>query len=297
MIAAPFTAFNEDGSVNLAKVSEQKKFYKDSGVAGAFICGSTGEGAALTTAERKALFKEWGKFQDPDFTVIAFLGGTSLEEERELAVWAKECGLDAVAITAPYYQKPANVADLCACCAHVASAVPDMPFFYYHIPVLSGVNFPMYSLLKLMDEAIPNLAGIKYTFEDMMDYLFCLQYKNKKYNILWGRDEQYLEALAIGAEGSVGSTFGYMAPVYTALEEAYKAGKMDEAVKIQLEANEMISLLNKYGSGCGKAYMKAAGCDLGPCRLPLKTFSDETWKAFLEDLKATSFEKYKNSYK
>jgi N-acetylneuraminate lyase len=48
-----------------------------------------------------------------------------------------------VAFTAPFYFKPSTVQMLAACCQVVAEAVPEMPFYYYHIPVLTGVNFPM----------------------------------------------------------------------------------------------------------------------------------------------------------
>jgi hypothetical protein len=33
---------------------------------------------------------------------------------------------------------------------------------------------------------IPNLAGIKYTHEDFMDFLSCLHFNNGKYDMLWG---------------------------------------------------------------------------------------------------------------
>ena len=64
MIVAPFTGFTDDGEVDLSKVRLQKKFYKDNGIVGAFICGTTGEGSSLTMSERKLLFEEWAKYKD-----------------------------------------------------------------------------------------------------------------------------------------------------------------------------------------------------------------------------------------
>lgn len=293
MICAPFTAFDRDGAVDLAKVGEQSAYYKKNGIAGVFACGTTGEGSALTFGEKKALMKEWAKYRDENFAVIGFLGGTSLSECRELALYASEVGLDAVAMTAPYYQKAANVADLAAALASVASAVPGMPFYYYHIPCLTHVEFAMYDLLREMERVIPNLAGIKYTFENMMDYQLCLEYGDRKYNILWGRDEMLLPALAIGADSYIGSTYGYNAPIYHAIEDAFKAGDMKKAAELQYEANKIITFLSKYGNGTGKAFMKAAGMDLGPCRLPLRTLTDVEYESFVADLGQTKFEEYK----
>lgn len=297
MIAAPFTGFTADGGVDLDKVVLQQRFYKDNGIAGVFVCGSTGEGSALTADEKKLLYREWAKYRTDDFTVIAFLGGTSARECRELASYAAQCGLDAVAVTSPYYFKPATVADLCDFCREVASAVPGMPFYYYHIPCLTGVAFPMYDLLQRMDAAIPNLAGIKYTYENMMDYQLCLNYKQRKYNIMWGRDEMLLPALALGATAYVGSTYGYNAPIYSAIIENFGRGDMEKAAGLQLQANLFIALLGKYGNGAGKAFMKAAGLDLGPTRAPLNTLTDAQYAALLADLAQMPFDEFKCKFR
>lgn len=292
LIVAPFTAFTPDGDLDLSKVALQQKFYRDNGVSGVFACGTTGESSSLTLDEKKALLSEWAKYRRPDFAVIGFVGGTSVREAQDLARFAASCGLDAVAMTAPYYQKAANVRDLALTLAEVAAAVPDMPFYYYHIPILTHVCFPMIELLREVDRCIPNFAGIKYTFEDLMDYLFCVEYGNHKYNILYGRDEMMLPALSIGAEAFVGSTYGYSAPIYLDLIKAFEAGDIKRAAALQYQTDRLIAVLGKYGNGAGKAFMKAAGMDLGPCRRPLTTLTSDQYARFLEDLRALDFEKY-----
>ena len=297
LVCAPFTAFAADGTVDLEKVALQAKFYKDNGICGVFACGTTGEGSSLTQEEKKALLRAWSVQRGDSFVVIAFLGGTSIPDCIDLARYAAALGLDAVAMTAPYYQKAANVKELACTLAEVAAAVPEMPFYYYHIPVLTHVSFPMITLLEAVDGMIPNFAGIKYTFEDMMDYQLCLEFQDRKYNIMWGRDEMLLEALSIGAEAFVGSTYGYNAPIYHAIWAAFEAGDMKRAAALQYEANRIITLLGKYGNGTGKAFMKAAGLDLGPCRRPLTTMPEEVYETFSLDLARTRFSDYKNSFK
>lgn len=297
MVVAPFTAFTKEGELDIDKVALQQKFYKDNGISGAFICGTTGEGSSLTMNEKKRLFKEWSRYRDENFSVIAFLGGTSAKDCIELARYAAECGLDAVAVTAPYYQKAANITDLSGFCSEVASSVNDMPFYYYHIPCLTNVNFAMYDLLEKMDAEIPNLAGIKYTFENLMDYQLCINYKDRKYNIMWGRDEMLLPALSVGADSYVGSTYGYTAPIYHEIERLFKTGDIAAAADLQLKADMFISLLGKYGNGCGKAFMKAAGLDLGPARLPLRTLTDAEFDGLIADLTELSFDEWKCRFK
>src|SRR5690625_990269 len=219
LIAAPFTPMNEDGSLNTAAVSDYYQLLKRNGVIGAFIIGSTGEGVSQTIEEKKAMIDAWAEVtrEDNDFKVMALVAGTSIKEGIELAQYSQNAGLYGVALTAPFYFKPANVKQLAACCIEVANSVPDMPFYYYHIPVLNGANFPMLDLLKEVDGKAVNFAGIKYTHEDFMDFLSCLHYANGKYDMLWGRDENILSALVLGAKGGVGSTYNYASPLYFVL--------------------------------------------------------------------------------
>ena len=293
LIVAPFTGFTPEGEVDIQAVARQQKFYKDNGIIGVFVCGTTGEGSSLTLEEKKALFREWAKYRDESFTVIGFVGGTSVKDAQELTAFAASCGLDAVAMTAPYYQKAANVHELALTLAEVAAAAPELPFFYYHIPVLTHVCFPIIELLREVDGLIPNFTGVKYTFEDLMDYQLCLEYGDRKFDILFGRDEMMLSVLVLGGEGFVGSTYGYSAPVYLALMEAFRKGDLTRAAACQYATNRLITLLGKYGNGAGKAFMKAAGLDLGPCRHPLTTLPADQYARFLEDLQVMDFDKYK----
>ncbi|MFN8252779.1 MAG: dihydrodipicolinate synthase family protein [Ferruginibacter sp.] len=295
LIAAPFTPMHNDGSVNLELIPQYYEMLKANGVTGAFICGSTGEGISMSVSEKKAVAEAWAACSknDKDFIVMPLLGGTSLTDCKELAIHAREIGLDAVSFTSPFYFKPANVEMLAKCCAEVASAVPDMPFYYYHIPVLTGVGFPMYDLLKAIDGLIPNFAGVKYTHEDFMDFLSCINFQNGKYDMLWGRDENMLPALAVGAKASVGSTFNYAAPLYYNLIDAFNTGDLAKAQLLQQQSIDMIRLLGKYGGiATGKTYMKLIGLNCGGFRLPVKNMSDTEFEQFRNDTKQIGFSNF-----
>ena len=245
LIAAPFTPMNQDGSINVNLIPAYYEMLKANNINGAFICGSTGEGVSMTAKEKMAVAEAWAACSknDADFTVMPLLGGTSIADCKELALHAKAIGLDAVSFTAPFYFKPADVTMLAKACIEIASVVPDMPFYYYHIPVLTGVNFLMIDLLKAVDGKIPNFAGVKYTHEDFMDFLSCILYADGKYDMLWGRDENMLPALAVGAKGAVGSTFNYAAPLYYNLIDAFNNGELQKAQQLQEQSIDMIRLL------------------------------------------------------
>jgi N-acetylneuraminate lyase len=184
---------------------------------------------------------------------------------------------------------------LARCCIAVAEAVPDMPFYYYHIPVLTGVEIPMIELLKRVDGKLSNFSGIKYTHEDFMDFLSCVQFKEGKYDMLWGRDENMLPALSLGARAAVGSTFNYAAPLYHDMIDAFQKGELERAQELQQRSIDMIRLLGKYGGiATGKAYMKKIGLDCGQFRLPVKNMSEAQWVSFQQDVDALGFENFRS---
>ena len=295
LIAAPFTPMNKKGELNLELIPGYYRFLKENKNTGAFICGSTGEGVSMTTQEKKSVIKAWGDVTkgDKDFKVMTLVGGTSIEDGKEIARFAQQCGLYGVSFTAPFYFKPADVAALAACCKEIADAVPDMPFYYYHIPVLTGVGFSMIDLLRNVEGKVSNFAGIKYTHEDFMDFLSCLHFKNGKYDMLWGRDENMLSALAVGAKGAVGSTFNYAAPLYYDLIDAFNKNDLKKAQALQQQSIDMITLLGNYGGiATGKAYMKLIGLDCGGFRLPVKNMSSEQFELFKKDVKQLNFSSF-----
>jgi len=297
LIAAPFTPMHKDGSINPDKIKEYYTFLKRNKVIGAFINGSTGEGVSQTSDEKKAVVKAWAEAtkDDEEFKVITLTGGTSVEEAIDQAKYAQEQGIFGISLTSPFYFKPADVKQLALTCKAVADAVPEMPFYYYHIPVLTGSTISMFDLLQEIDGKINNFAGIKYTHEDFMDFLSCLNFKEGKYDMLWGRDENMLPALALGNKGAVGSTYNYAAPLYYDMIDAFEKGDLKEANKLQQKSIDMIRLLGKYGGiATGKAFMKLVGVDCGEFRLPVKNMSAEQFEAFKKDVAGLDFDRFKS---
>lgn len=287
LVAAPFTPMHENGELNLDKIDDYYNLLLENNISGAFINGSTGEGVSMSMEEKKEVTRVWCKkaAENPGVRIINLVGGTSLTDCIELAKYSQENKTDAIAVLAPFYFKPPTVKHLADFIAAIADAVPEMPVYFYHIPVLSGVNFPMTNLLAEMDEKVPNFAGIKYTHEDFMDFLSCLHYKDGYYDMLWGRDENLLAALALGAEGGVGSTYNYAAPLYYDLIKAFNDGDLKSARKLQQQSIDMIGLLGKYGGiGTGKAFMKYIGLDCGHFRQPVSVMNETDFKNFSKDV-------------
>jgi N-acetylneuraminate lyase len=290
LIAAPFTPFGRDGSVNFGMIEQQAARLAATGVRGAFICGTTGEGFSLSTDERMQVAERWVKSAPKSLKVIVHVAHNSLGESRKLATHAEHIGAYAVASIGPTFFKPAGVEQLVDFCAPVAAAAPGLPFYYYHMPSMTGVNLSMPEFLRVASKRIPNLAGMKFTDENLMSYTQCLDFEDGRFNILFGRDEILLAALALGATGAVGSTYNYMSPVYHKVIEAFNAGDMATARRWQLLSIQIIAVMIRHGGlPAAKVMMGMIGLDCGPMRPPMKNLNADEQEALRRDLERVGF--------
>ena len=289
LVAAPFTPMDKYGNLNPDLIEGYYEFLEKNGIAGAFINGSTGEGASLTQKEKQLQATRWADCYKSKGTVriINLVGGTSYHECIENALFSYEAGMSAIAILAPYYYKPADETQLAEFCALIGESVPRLPVYFYHIPELTGVNLPMIGFLEKISSILPNFAGIKYTQEDFMDFSLCLNFRDGAYDLLWGRDECLLPALVLGCRGAVGSTYNYAAPLYHKLINAFDEGNLAEAGRLQQLSVDIIRLLGKYGGiATGKAFMRYAGIDCGNFRSPVKNMPAGMYDSFVRDVRS-----------
>jgi len=277
LIAAPPTAFLDDGLIDLSVVAPLAQFLKQQGVVGVFVNGTTGEGMSLSIEEREQLAAEWRRVLPTGMKLFVHVGHNSLVECQRLSRHAQAIGADAIAAIAPGFFKPVGIDSLVDWCVPVAAAAPDLPFYFYHMPSMNGVNLSIADFLPRAAERIPNLAGIKFTHEAMGDYFSALRVSGGRFDVLWGRDEMLLGALAMGAEGGVGSTYNVIAPVYLKLIEAFQRGDLMAARNYQAQAIVFIDALVATGNFfvALKAALRAQGIPITPAvRLPLLPVAD-----------------------
>lgn len=291
LIAAPFTPFHPDRSINLDVIPAYARLLRDNGVGAAFVCGTTGEGLSLTQAERMQVAEAWMKVADEKLRVIVHVGHNCLADAQELTRHAAKIGAAAVGAFAPCFFKPRDNDELVTWCADIASAAPNLPFYYYNIPSMTGVNFKVAPFLAMASDRMP-LAGVKYTYEDMEDYQTCVNFAGGRYDILFGRDELLLEGWQRQALGAVGSTYNYAAPLYLKMLEKLGAGQIAEARALQDKAIRMISVCNGVGVthlAASKAIMALLGVDCGPTRAPVRSISAEQFAVLRQQLAAMDF--------
>jgi N-acetylneuraminate lyase len=295
LVAAPFTPFRPDGELALSAIPRLASLLRKNQVSAAFVCGTTGEGSSLTTAERMQVAHAWRQALPTGLKLAVHVGHLSLGDSKALARHAAEIGADAIATIAPGFFRPEDAATLIRWCAEVAAAAPNLPFYYYHMPSMTGVNIPVREFLRGVNGQIPSLVGVKFTHEDLADYADARAFGDGRYSLLFGRDEILLSGLQLGAPGAVGSTYNYAAPLYHRIMRAHAAGDLESARRDQARAQQFIDVMNRHGGlPAGKTIMKFIGVDCGPVRLPLRQLAPSQEESFRRELEACGFFEYAN---
>ncbi len=274
LIPACHTPFDPAGGLNLSAVKQQADLFRESGLRAVFVCGTTGEFASLTLDERKALCERWVSVAGDTMRVAIHAGSNCQAEAIELAGHARQSGAAAVAAVAPNYFKPANVQDLVEFLIPIAAEADPLPFYYYHIPCMTNVRLSVAELLREARFRIPNLKGLKFSHDDLIDLQGAITAEGGAFDILFGFDEALLAGLSFGVAGAVGGTYNFAGPVYQKLIRAFDKGDIAAARAAQFRATEMVKSLAALGfTAASKAVMSFVGVDCGPVRPPLHNLS------------------------
>lgn len=285
LIAAAITPFHEDASLALDRVPVLVERATRSGLQGFYVCGSTGEGVSLTIQERKDTAQAYVEAcRHHGLISMIQVGHNALPEARELARHALEIGAGAISATCPNYFPVRSNEQLVACMVEIASAAPDLPFYYYHIPALTGNRLSMPQFLEAAKATIPNFAGLKFTTPELHHFQLC-QAKDSALQVFWGTDEMLLPALACGANAAIGSTYNVLAGEYLKLWKAFEAGDLEQARRRQLALVHIVNTMLSVPFHAALRHVCALqGVEVGPCRLPNENLSDPQKQALEEQL-------------
>eukprot|EP01084_Bolivina_argentea_P054281 99566_1 len=201
----PFTPFNNDStlSVNLDAIPALAKLAHNFGANLVWVGGTTGQFDTLTVHERKLILSAWinttisNKY---DFYIVLNVGTTVQSDAIQLAKYAYEVGADAIASTPPYYELcTSNFSSLFNFFKPIVAAANNLPFFYYHIPSMTGYNIQIHELLQaaIDDNGLPQLKGVKFVSKDTMDWYLSTQNYGDKIALMFCKPPQ-LQWLGLG---------------------------------------------------------------------------------------------------
>ena len=277
IFTALLTPFDENNKVCEKSLEQLVRFNVKMGVKGFYVGGSTAEAFLLSTDERK-LIMDVVKDTAPECTLIAHIGSLDERAALELGRHAKKLSYDLVSSVAPFYFK-FSFDEIKNYYYRLADG-SELPMLVYHFPVFSGVNMGVKEISAFLED--DRFAGIKFTSNDFFTLERCkAKFSNKVfYN---GYDEMLLAGLSMGVDGAIGSTYNFMANKFVKLMNHFKSGTIQEAQRIQAEANEIIEALIRVGVMPGeKAVLSALGIPMGNCRDPFGKLEGDALKGLLD---------------
>ena len=262
----------KDGGVDLRSLRELVEWQVFEGTDGIVPCGTTGEGATLTAAERADVIRTVVEQVRGRAVVIAGAGSNATHEAIESVKMAKELRADAALVVTPYYNKP----------------TPEGLYRHYtaiweaaRFPVVA-YNVPSRTSVDMMPDTVARLAktgaivGIKEATANMDRKVQLIERVGKDaIAYLSGDDFTVLPYIACGGHGVI-SVVGNIAP--RAMKELVVAARKGDLARA-LEKQVAMADLNRMmfvetNPGPVKAAVAALGKATGELRLPLAPVSD-----------------------
>ena len=148
------TIFSDDGAADVASTAALASDLADRGVRAVLACGTTGEAATLTGAERTAIIAAVRSAVPAGIPVLAGAGAASGQRAAELAAAARGAGADAI-LAWP----PPGRADLLGYYSGLREAAGGCPVLAYHIPWVSSPGVPVDALAALPIAGVKDSSG------------------------------------------------------------------------------------------------------------------------------------------
>ncbi len=273
IIPAFYACYDKNGEVSPSAVQALTRHLAAKGVKGVYVGGSSGECIYQSVAERKLILENVMEAAEGKLTVIAHIACNNTRDSVELARHAESLGVDAIAAIPPIYFHLPDYA-IAKYWNDMSAAAPNTDFVIYNIPQLAGVALTMPLFREMLKN--PNVTAVKNSSMPVQDIQMFKDEGTRggrPFVVFNGPDEQLVSGLAMGADGGIGGTYGYMPELYLKLFDLVKAGDIVNARALQYDVDNII-----YATCATKGNMYAVikeilrrreGLDLDGVREPL----------------------------
>ena len=264
ILTAIVTPFDTALAVDHSKLAALAEHLIASGSDGLVVAGTTGESPTLSDAEKTAMFRTVVEAVGDRVPIVAGTGSNDTAHSIALTRLAERCGVDAVLVVTPYYNKPPERGLL----AHfrAVAAATSLPLVVYNIPGRSVVNLSPEALATLGE--VDNIVAVKQANPDLGELRKLRELSDL--GIYAGNDDMLLDVLKMGGLGGicvashlVGPRLAEMARLVRAGDEA-AAESLDQSLRplyktLFLTANPILV----------KEALNLLGHEVGGLRLPL----------------------------
>lgn len=281
VITALITPF-KDNKINFDALKKLIDFQIEGGADALVILGTTGEASTVTDDEKKEIIAFSVERAKGKIKIIIGAGSNDTQKAVAATKRAQALGADGVLAVTPYYNK-CTQKGLIEYYKAICSAA-SLPVIAYCVPSRTGVNILPETAEKLAE--IKNLAGIKEASGNMAQVCETMRRVRGKCDIFSGEDALNLPILAIGGAGVISVVSNVAPKEVKQVYSCVKAGKLDEANKIQ---DKLLPLIDACFAEVNPIPVKEAcsllGFEAGTPRPPLTEIEDVHRKLLIEEMK------------
>lgn len=264
--------FCDDGSVNEPELRRMINWLIEKGVGGLYPNGSTGEFIRLNFAERKRVIRIAAEENRGRVPILAGAAEANISEILEAAGVYADLGCAAISLTGPYYFKVSQES-VEEYFREIARRSP-IDIILYNIPQYANeISIPV---VQRLAADCPRIVGIKDSSRDfprLVSTLHKIKPQRPDFAVLTGTEEILLPSLLMGADGGTIATSGVVPEVVMKLYADFRAGKIDEARRIQLQLLDLVEAMFE-GPIFPEGFRAAAalrGFNLGHSRQPMSS--------------------------
>jgi 4-hydroxy-tetrahydrodipicolinate synthase len=278
------TPFNADG-IDYQNLERLIAWQIDQKVEFLVILGTTGEGPAVTEAEREEIIRFSISRAKGRVPIVIGTGGNNTPHAVESSQEAEKLGADGVLVVTPYYNKPSQEG-LFRHFKTVAESV-NVPVILYNVPGRTGVNLLPDTVVRLSE--VRNIVALKEASGNQAqvdETIRKLRRARPDFLVLSGNDAQAFHLVNAGGHGVV-SVLSNIAPKETSdMVRAALAGHVAEARNLHLK---LFPLMKNLFMETSPMPVKYAVSKLGYCenrlRLPLVEASENCMAQINSDMK------------
>jgi len=280
ILTAMVTPFDADLAVDHAKLAEVAEHLVANGSDGLVVAGTTGESPTLRDHEKAAMFRTVVEAVGDRVTVVAGTGTNDTAHSVELTRAAEKCGVDAVLVVTPYYNKPPERGLL----AHfrTVAAATSLPLVVYNIPGRSVVNLSPEALAALGE--VDNIVAVKQANPDLAELRRLRELS--ELGIYAGNDDMLLDVLKMGGLGGICVASHLVGPRLAEIAQLVRAGDVAGAEKLDESLRSLYETLFLTANPIlVKEALNLLGHEVGGLRLPLVPATVEESAAIAGELR------------
>jgi len=267
------TPFDDQGEVNFDSAVAVARYLVAHGSDGLVVGGSTGEGSALTDAERADLVRCVAE----TVTVPVVVGTTNANTAHSIVqtAAAQSWGAAGILATTPAYVRPSQ-AGIAAHLSAIAEST-ELPLMLYDIPARTGRKIASATVIELANRH-ENIVALKDASGDLPGAAQTVAALRGRLNVYSGDDSLTLPFMSVGAVGLVSVAAHWAGDELARMVRCAVANEWDEAraLNARLAPSYVFQSSEAYPNPIpAKAALRALGLNVGQCRLPLGA-SDRT---------------------